>query len=76
MRSSSTDPGQAATSSFLPTSRSGWLRLVLVVLLGVAALLAPQVVAKTGAFYTDRSTVSGDLTTAPTFSPVPSPSPA
>lgn len=84
MRSSSTDagPGPERGGSapaggnarhFLPVGRTEWLRLALVVLLGLAAVLAPRLVASTGAYYTDSSTVSGDVTTAPTFSPSPSP---
>ena len=88
MRSSSTDPrpgrrrgharrgGGADERGFLPVGRTGWLRLVLVVLLGVAAMLAPSAILSTGAFYTDTSTVSGDVTAAPTFTATPSPSPA
>lgn len=85
MRSSSTEPrpgsrrgrarreGGAGERGFLPVGRTGWLRLVLVVLLGVAAMLAPSALLSTGAFYTDTSTVSGDMTAAPTFTPSPSP---
>ena len=88
MRSSSTDPrpgpgrgrarrgGGADERPFLPVGRTAWLRLVLVVLLGVAAMLAPSAILSTGAFYTDTSTVSGDVTAAPTFTATPSPSPA
>ena len=70
---STADPGPTSARPFLPVGRTEWLRLVLVVLLGLAAMLAPSALARTGAFYTDSSTVSGDLTAAPTFSPSPSP---
>lgn len=52
---------------FLPTGRTGWLRLVVVLALALAAILGPRVIATTGAIYTDSGSVSGDVTATPTI---------
>lgn len=76
MSSSSTEPPPSGTSAprradgdprFLPTGRTGWLRLVVVVVLALAAIFAPRVIATTGAVYTDSGTVSGDVTAKATI---------
>lgn len=50
--------------------RGTWVRMVVVLLLGLLAALAPTV-GTTGAVYTDESSVSTGVTTAPTFAPEP-----
>ena len=72
----STADGGRADVSFWPTGRTAWLRLVIVVGLGLAALLGPSAIEHTGALYTDQSTVSGDIWATPTITTTPSPSPA
>lgn len=78
MSSSSTEPapppsGTAAPERapggprFLPTGRTGWLRLVVVVALALAAIFAPRVIATTGAIYTDSDSVSGAITATSTI---------
>ncbi|WP_263729829.1 hypothetical protein [Cellulomonas sp. SG140] len=79
MSSSSTEPtppsGTAAPEGgpggprFLPTGRTGWLRLVVVVVLALAAILAPRLIATTGAIYTDSDSVSGAITATASISP-------
>lgn len=82
MRSSSSDaagtpdddrrgdlPAAGPTQRFLPDNRTAWLRLVIVVALGLAALLGPRLLESSGAVYTDRSSVGGDIWTTPTFPP-------
>lgn len=67
---SGTTPGRApGEPRFLPTGRTGWLRLAVVLALALAAILGPRVIATTGAIYTDSGSVSGDVTATPTISP-------
>jgi hypothetical protein len=66
--SATTPPRRApGESRFLPTGRTGWLRLVVVLALALAAILGPRVIATTGAIYTDSGSVSGDITATPTI---------
>lgn len=66
--------GRAA--SLLPEGRAARLRLVLIVLLGLAALMTPRIAERTGAVYTDRAVVGGDVWATPGPPPPPSPSPS
>lgn len=83
MRSSSTEPGPTTpdpAGTSLTTDGPGTavarLRLVLIVLLGLAALLTPRLVEHTGAVYTDRAVVSGDVWATPGSPPPQAPSPS
>lgn len=83
MRSSSTEPGPttpdpavAGPTADGPRVAVARLRLVLMVLLGLAALLTPRLVEHTGAVYTDHAVVSGDVWATPGAPPPPSPSPS
>lgn len=65
MTSSSTEPRR-----WWDADRSTWVRLLVVLLLGLLAALAPAV-GTTGAVYTDESPATTGVTTAPTFAPGP-----
>ena len=82
MRSSSTDRRERppAGAGPRPAAAGAWLRLALVGLLGVAALVAPSAVGRTGAIYTDSQSVgftvlpsSAPATPVPTTSPTSDP---
>ncbi|WP_448630374.1 hypothetical protein [Cellulomonas soli] len=75
MTSSSTD-GSSGATRWWQAEGGTWLRLGVALLLGLLVLLAPAVgtgVGWTGAVFTDEAPVSTGVTTAPTFSPAPTP---
>ena len=65
MPSSSTD-----RRGFPPGDAGAWVRLSLVVVLGVGALVAPAI-GLTGAIYTDSATVGFDVYSSPAPTPTP-----